>query len=104
MSAIVKVGGSQLTINEGDRVKVEKIDAPAGQTVEFGEVLAIMNGDSFVFGKPLVEGAKVEAKILKHGKDRKIIVFKYKPKKRYRKTQGHRQNYTEIEISKIIKG
>jgi len=102
MAAIVRVGTTQVMVEEGDRIKVEKMKAETGGAVELGEVLAIINGKDAVFGKPLVEGAKVEAKVVSQGRDKKILVFKYKPKKRYRLTRGHRQDYTELQIEKII--
>ncbi|HOO56675.1 MAG TPA: 50S ribosomal protein L21 [bacterium] len=102
MAAIIKMGGKQITVNEGDRVKVEKIEGAEGETIKIDSVLAVIKGDEAVFGKPFVEGAVVEAKVIGHGKRKKVIVFKYKPKKRYRITNGHRQRYTEIEIDKII--
>lgn len=102
MTAIIRMGSKQMTIDEGDRIRVEKLTAEKGSTVEITDVLAVMNGEKSVFGKPVVEGAKVEAKVIGHGRGDKIRVFKFKPKKRYRLTRGHRQNYTELQIDKII--
>ena len=102
MKAIIKTGGKQYTVSKGDVIAVEKLSAPEGETVEFEEVLAIIDGDKLKAGKPLVKGAKVTAKVLMQGKDRKIIVFKYKPKKSYHKTQGHRQKFTKVQIESIL--
>ena len=103
MFAIIKTGGKQYKVQEGDIIFVEKLDAEEGATVEFGEVLAV-SGESFVAGTPTVAGAKVTAKVLKHGKNKKIRIFKYVSKqKSTRKTQGHRQPYTKLEITKIAR-
>jgi large subunit ribosomal protein L21 len=102
MSAILKIGGKQVTVNEGDKVKVEKLAVQPGDTVKLDSVLAVMNGEEAKFGAPFVEGAIIEAKVLKHGRHKKITVFRYKSKKRERTKTGHRQWYTELEIGKII--
>ncbi len=99
MKAIFVTGGKQYYVTEGDVLYVEKINAAAGDTVTFDEVLFIDG----VVGNPTVKGAKVECKVEKHGKNKKIIVFKYKPKKKYRKKQGHRQPYTKLVVTKISK-
>ena len=85
----------------GDVVYIEKLNQEAGDTVKFDQVLAILDGDKATFGTPVVEGAKVDAKVVKNGKGKKIRIFKYNPKKGYRKRQGHRQPYTKVEIGKI---
>lgn len=102
MYAVVVTGGKQYKVAEGDVIFVEKLDGEVDSTIELENVLAVNkdNGE-FVVGKPVVEGAKVKAKVLKQGKAKKIIVFKYKPKKDYRKKQGHRQPYTKLQIEKI---
>ncbi|MFV0247137.1 MAG: 50S ribosomal protein L21 [Mycoplasmatales bacterium] len=97
MNAVIKTGGKQYNVSEKDIIYVEKLDVEEGKTVTFDEVLAL--GDKI--GTPLVEGAKVSGKVLKHGKGKKIIVFKYRPKKDSRTKKGHRQNYTKVEITKI---
>lgn len=97
MKAIFVTGGKQYLVTEGTELYVEKLNSEVNTEVVFDEVLYI---DGKV-GNPTVKGAKVTAEILKHGKQKKIIVFKYKPKKKYRKTQGHRQPYTKIIIKKI---
>ena len=103
MYAVVVTGGKQFRVQEGDVIFVEKLNAEVDSTVELTEVLAVSNGETLKVGTPVVEGAKVVAKVLKHGKQKKILVFKYKPKKKYRKTQGHRQPYTKILIKSINK-
>ncbi|NLI61724.1 MAG: 50S ribosomal protein L21 [Clostridiales bacterium] len=102
MYAIIKTGGKQYLVREGDVLRVEKLNAEEGTEVSFDEVLAINNNESLKVGTPTIEGAKVEARVIKHGKGKKITVFKYKPKKNYRKKQGHRQPFTQVQISKIM--
>ena len=99
MKAIFVTGGKQYMVEEGQELYVEKLDQEENSEIVFDEVLYV---DGKV-GTPTVKGAKVVAKILKHGKDKKILVFKYKPKKKYRRTQGHRQPYTKILIKSIVK-
>ncbi len=101
MYAIIKTGGKQYKVAEGDTLFVEKLEAQAGDTVVFEQVLAIGKEDGLTLGKPFVEGAKVTAEVTKHGKAKKILVMKYRPKKGYRRTQGHRQPYTKVEIKGI---
>ena len=98
MKAIFETGGKQYYVSEGDVLYVEKINAEAGKEIEFTEVL--MAGEKT--GTPYVDGAKVVCTVEKHGKNKKIVVFKYKPKKKYRKTQGHRQPYTKLVVKKIV--
>lgn len=102
MYAIIETGGKQYRVQEGDVIYVEKIDAEEGATVDLSKVLLVSKDGEVKVGKPYIEGAKVEAKVVEHGKGRKIIVFKYKPKKNYKKKQGHRQPYTKLQIEKII--
>ena len=101
MFAIIVTGGKQYKVQEGDVVFVEKLNAAEGETVKFDEVLAI-SGESFVTGKPTVEGAYVTANVLKNGKGKKIHVIKYKSKKNEKKKIGHRQDYTKIQITRIV--
>ena len=98
MKAIFVTGGKQYYVSEGDTIYVEKLPQEAGSEVTFDEVLYV-DGKT---GNPTVKGAKVVGAIEKHGKQKKIIVFKYRPKKKYRKTQGHRQPYTKVTIKSIV--
>lgn len=102
MYAIIETGGKQYKVKEGDIISVEKLDAEVGGTVEISKVLAVVKDDQLVVGRPLVEGAAVTLKVMEHGKGEKILVFKYKPKKNYRKTRGHRQPYTKVVVEKIV--
>ena len=101
MNAIIETGGKQYKVAEGDTLFIEKLPVEAGDTVTFDKVLAVLDGDKATFGAPVVEGAKVDASVVKNGKGKKVIVFKYKPKKGYRRKQGHRQPYTKVTIGKI---
>jgi len=100
--AVIKTGGKQYIVKPGDRLKVEKIEGQIGDTVEISEVLLINKNGEVKIGTPLVEGAKVIATIVEHGKAPKVIVFKKKAKKGYKRKRGHRQFYTTIEIKEII--
>lgn len=101
MIAIIKTGGKQYKVSPGDKIKVEKLDKEEGKEIVFGDVLLVEKSRKVQIGTPLVKGAKVTAKVLKQGRGKKVIVFKYKPKTRYKKKQGHRQSFTEVEIAKI---
>ena len=101
MQAIIVTGGKQYNVAEGDTLFIEKLNAEAGEAVVFDEVLAIVDGADTKIGAPVVAGAKVDATVVKNGKGKKIRIFKYNPKKGYRKRQGHRQPYTKVEINKI---
>ena len=101
MNAIIETGGKQYKVAEGDTLFLEKLPVEAGDTVTFDKVLAVLDGDKATFGAPVVDGAKVTASVVKNGKGKKVIVFKYKPKKGYRRKQGHRQPYTKVTIGKI---
>ena len=101
MQAIIVTGGKQYIVSEGDTLFIEKLEVNAGDSVVFDQVLAIVDGENTKFGTPVVEGAKVEATVVKNGKGKKIRIFKYNPKKGYHKRQGHRQPYTKVEINKI---
>ncbi len=102
MYAVVKTGGKQYRVSPGDSVEVEKLPYEVGQQVELDQVLLVANGDGARIGQPLVEGAKVKATVTRQTKGRKIIVFKYRSSKRYRRKQGHRQNYTRLRIDEIV--
>lgn len=101
MHAIIETGGKQFKVAEGDTLFIEKLPVEAGDNVTFDKVLAILDGDNATFGAPVVAGAKVEASVVKNGRGKKIRIFKYNPKKGYRKRQGHRQPYTKVTIGKI---
>ena len=101
MKAIIVTGGKQYTVSEGDVLYIEKLNAEEESTVKFDEVLAILDGENSKIGAPVVEGAVVEAKVVKNGKGKKIDIIKYKAKKGEKKHIGHRQPYTKVEITKI---
>jgi len=98
MIAVIKTGGKQYIVKPGDKLKIEKIEEKEGKEVTFSEVLLLDNDKKVEIGTPFIKDAKVSAKVLKHGKGDKIIVFKYKSKKRYSRKIGHRQPFTEVEI------
>jgi large subunit ribosomal protein L21 len=98
--AIFETGGKQYKASKGDIVYVEKLDAEPGKLVSF-DALVVADGDDIKIGTPIVEGAKVRAKIVEHGKENKVVIFKYKAKRNYRKKQGHRQPFTKIRITSI---
>lgn len=101
MLAIFETGGKQYLVSKGDKIQVEKLAGEAGGKITFDKVLFTSDDKSYQLGKPFVSGAAVEAKILKQGRGKKVVVFKYKAKSKYRRKQGHRQAYTEVEITKI---
>ena len=101
MKAIFVTGGKQYSVSEGDEIFVEKLNDEADDTVIFDQVLAVVDGENSTFGKPVVDGAKVEATVVKNGKAKKIVVFKYRPKKDSKSIRGHRQPYTKVKIEKI---
>ena len=101
MKAVIVTGGKQYTGAVGDVLFIEKLNAEAEAGVKFDEVLAVLDGENSKIGAPVVEGASVEAKVVKNGKGKKITILKYKPKKNEKKKMGHRQPYTKVEITKI---
>jgi len=101
MYAIIETGGKQYRVQEGDTLFVEKLNASEGDVVILENVLAVSKEGNLTVGNPLVNGAKVDAKVVEQGKGKKITIFKYKPKKDFRKKQGHRQPYTKLVIEKI---
>ncbi|MFA7412087.1 MAG: 50S ribosomal protein L21, partial [Tissierellaceae bacterium] len=100
--AVIETGGKQYRVQQGDVVFVEKLDAQEGDNVSFDKVLLMSDQGNVVAGKPYVDGAKVDALVLEQGKAKKIIVFKYKSKKNYRKKKGHRQPFTKVKIENIV--
>jgi len=100
--AVIKTGGKQYIVYEGKTYNFEKLTAEEGKNIEFSEVLLVSDGGSLKIGQPIVTGSKVTGKVISQFKDKKVTVLKYKPKKRYRKTQGHRQAQTKVEITKIV--
>lgn len=101
MYAILKTGGKQYMVKVGDVLTVEKLDVESGEKVMFEEVLAVGDNGELQIGNPVVSGAKVEGTVIGNGRGKKVTVFKYKPKKDYRKKQGHRQPFTKVIIEKI---
>lgn len=99
--AVIKTGGKQYLVAPGQKLKIEKLDAKEGGAVLFDEVLLFADGEDVKIGTPIVQGAKAEAKVLKQARAKKVIVFKYRPKARHRTKKGHRQHYTEVEITGI---
>ena len=101
MYAIIKTGGKQYKVSEGDEIIIEKLEVEEGANVVFEEVLALVDGENVKIGQPKVEGAKVTASVVKNGKGPKIRIFKYKHKTNYRRRMGHRQPFTKVKIEKI---
>ena len=99
--AIIEAGGKQYSVAEDDVIFIEKMDAQPGDSVKFDRVLAVIDGDKATFGAPVVDGVSVSANVVKNGRGKKIRVYKMKPKKGYRRTQGHRQPYTKVQIETI---
>jgi len=101
MLAVIKTGGKQYIVSPGQKIRIEKLDVAEGKEVVLSEVLVLEKQNKVEIGAPLVEGAKVTGKVLRQGEGKKVIVFKYKSKTRYKKRKGHRQPFTEVEITKI---
>lgn len=99
--AIIKTGGKQYLVKEGDQVKIEKLDKKEGQKKVFDRVLLLEKDQELKIGQPFLEQTQVEAKVLEQGKREKVVIFKHRPKKRYTKKKGHRQPYTKVEITTI---
>ena len=104
MYAVVKTGGKQYRVSQGDRLKVETIQADAGAEVNLDEVLMVGSGESVTLGAPMVANASVSAKVVSHGRGDKVRIIKFRRRKHHRKQAGHRQNYTELEITGINAG
>jgi len=102
MYAVVKSGGKQYRLSPGEIVRVETLDQDVGSSVEFDQVLAVKNDQEVMIGTPLVQNAKVTGTVVQNGRAKKVIVFKYKRKKQYKVTRGHRQQYTDVKIDEII--
>lgn len=101
MFAVIKIGGKQYLVSEGETIKIESLKEEEGKEIVIKDVLLVTNGEDAEIGEPNLSKAKVSAKIIKHGKAKKVVIFKYKKRKGYRKKQGHRQQYTEIKIRGI---
>ena len=101
MYAVFKTGGKQYRVSEGETLKIEKLEVEPGKKITFNEVLMIADGENIQVGSPLVEKASVEAKVISHGKGKKVNILKFKRRKHSMKQQGHRQLFTEIQIGKI---
>jgi len=101
MYAVIKTGGKQYKVAVGEKLKVEQISADIGSIFKFEEVLMLASGENVVIGTPVVENASVEAKVIRDGRHKKVSIFKMRRRKHYQKHQGHRQNYTEVEIVAI---
>ncbi|MDA0670776.1 MAG: 50S ribosomal protein L21 [Proteobacteria bacterium] len=101
MQAVIKTGGKQYKVSVGDTLKVEKLTAKEGETIKIDNVLALVDGENTTIGAPLVKGANIDVSVVSHGKHDKVKIFKMKRRKHYKKSQGHRQNYTELKIEKI---
>ncbi len=104
MYAVIKTGGKQYKVNAGDVINVEKLPVLVGEEVVFDEVLFAETDEGIVCGKPCIEGAKVVASVIEQGKGPKVVIFKYKPKKDFRKKQGHRQPFAKVQIQSITLG
>jgi large subunit ribosomal protein L21 len=99
-AAVIRTGGQQYRVSEGDTIRVDQLAGEPGSKVEFSEVL-LVGGDSAKIGKPLVSGAKVQAEIVAHGRGEKLVIFKFKRRKKYRRKNGHRQAFTAVRITSI---
>ena len=104
MYAVIRTGGKQYTVREGDTLEVESLRAEPGEEIELADVLMVGEGAEVRIGRPLVEGARVVADVVEHGKGKKLIIFKYKAKTRYRRKTGHRQPFTRLAIKQIVAG
>lgn len=101
MYAIIETGGKQFKVSEGDVIRVEKLGVEAGSEYSFNKVLAVVDGENVNVGTPYVSGAEVAASVIGDGKEKKVIIYKYKPKKGFHKKKGHRQPFTSVKISSI---
>lgn len=101
MYAVIKTGGKQYRVAAGDKIKVEKLAGDVGGTVTLDQVLMVADGEKTTIGSPIIKGATVKATVVSHGRADKVMIFKFRRRKHYRKTQGHRQSFTEIKIEAI---
>jgi len=101
MYAVIKTGGKQYRVSSGEKLKVEQLAADVGSQITIDQVLLVADGDKVSIGQPLVKGAKVQATVVNHGRDDKVRIFKLRRRKHFKKQQGHRQNFTEIQVDKI---
>jgi len=101
MYAVIKTGGKQYKVEQGQKIRVEKIDAESGSSIDLDKVLMVTDGDNVKIGTPFLTGGKVTATILDHGRGKKVMIIKFRRRKHHKKTQGHRQAYTELEITGI---
>ncbi|MCB4810407.1 50S ribosomal protein L21 [Methylovorus menthalis] len=101
MYAVIKTGGKQYRVAAGDKLKVEKLVGEVGSDITIDQVLMVADGDNVTIGAPVIAGASVKAKVVAHGRGDKVLIFKMRRRKHYRKTQGHRQDFTEIQIENI---
>jgi large subunit ribosomal protein L21 len=104
MYAVIATGGKQYRVSEGAVLRVEKLDAEEGASVEFDQVLLVGDGDKVSIGKPYIEGGKVQATVMTQGKARKVEIVKFRRRKNYRRTKGHRQQFTQVKITGIVGG
>jgi large subunit ribosomal protein L21 len=101
MYAVIKTGGKQYRVEEGDRLRIEKVETPTGDKIEFDQVLLVADGDDVKIGQPLLDGAKVTGEVLEQGRHKKVKIVKMRRRKHSRKQQGHRQWFTEVKITGI---
>jgi large subunit ribosomal protein L21 len=104
MYAVIATGGKQYRVSEGAVLRVEKLDAEEGANIEFDRVLLVGDGDAVSVGKPFLEGGKVQAVVMSQGKGRKVEIIKFRRRQNYRRTKGHRQNFTQVKITGIVAG
>lgn len=104
MYAVIATGGKQYRVSEGAVLRVEKLDAEEGASVEFDRVLLVGDGETVSIGKPFLEGGKVQATVMSQGKARKVEIIKFRRRQNYRRTKGHRQNFTQVKITGIVAG
>ena len=102
MYAVVRTGGKQYRVSPGDSIEVEKLPFEVGEQIELDQVLLVANGSGTTIGRPVVDGARVKATVTRQVKGRKVIIFKYRPSKRYRRKRGHRQQLTRLRIDEIV--